>query len=111
MNRNKNDDERNEIQEITETLEQLQITIDRLNQRRDTLIQRNTKNKTTKTRTNNSKQDFKVGDLVEVKDNYKGRKGIRGRISSIHGTQVRLEPTDGRPGFRKYKENIQLIEE
>ena len=100
-----------EIRQITETLEHLEITSRRLRERRNTLIQQKERRRSARIQTARraSKRELKIGDLVEVKDNYKGRKGIKGRIAEFHGAQVRLEPIDGSAGFRKFKENVRLI--
>ena len=60
-------EETNEIQQITDTLAQLEITIARLNQRRDTLLTRCAQCKSNRKRA--TKAEFKIGDLVIVKDN------------------------------------------
>ena len=100
-----------EIRQITETLEHLEITSRRLRQRRNALIEQKERRRSARLQAARkaSKRELKLGDLVEVKDNYKGRRGIRGRITEFHGAQIRIEPTDGSVGFRKYKENVKLI--
>ena len=101
-----------EIREITETLEQLEITVSKLKERRNSLIERKERRKSARIRASkaNAKRGFKLGDIVEVQDNYKGRRGIVGKITSFHGGQVYVQPIDGSTGFRKYKENVKLFE-
>ena len=99
------------IREITETLEQLEITASKLRERRDSLIERKEKRRSARIRASRAsvKRSFKLGDIVEVKDNYKGRQGIVGKIPSFHGGQVYIQPVNGSVGFRKYKENIKFF--
>lgn len=107
-----------EIDQLTNTIDNINITLGSLKTRRETLLAKranrasNRVRRSSRARSSDTSQieyDYRVGDVVEVKDNYKGRKGIHGRITEIHGAQVRLEPLDGRAGFRKFKENIKLI--
>ena len=106
-------EEADKVEDLTKTLKQLEITVSRLKERRNILVQRRNKRTSGRdsTRRAGNKRELQIGDLVEVKDNYKGRKGVIGRTASLHGGQVRLETIDGSAGFRKFKENVRLIEE
>ena len=108
-------DER-EINELTQTLSELNILTTTLTRRRQSLLNRSRRRNARIRRSIEEanalrNRSFAIGDLVEVLDNYKGRRGIRGRVTEIHGAQVRIQPIDGRPGFRKFKENVRHIAE
>ena len=107
-----------EIEQITNTIDNINITLGSLEARRETLLVKRAARRSNRVRRSASargsetyqvEHDFRIGDIVEVKDNYKGRRGIQGRITEIHGAQVRLVPLNGSAGFRKFKENIKLI--
>ena len=95
------------LQELTQTLESLEITKKRLTERRNSIIVRASRR--TKAETRKSKRDIRVGDIVIVKDNYKGRQGIKGIVTEVYTTQLLLAPLDGSTSFRKYKENVRRI--
>ena len=97
------------LYQLIETLESLNLAVDTITRRRNKLISRNTRRGSASLHKPRRKNRFKVGDLVQVKDNYRGRKGIKGIITKVHPAQVFLAPIDGITGFRKYKENVKLL--
>ena len=109
MSKTINQDNIDELHQLTETLESLQLTVNKLTTRRNELIRRNTRRASTASKKPRKRNEFYVGDLVQVKDNYKGRKGIKGVITEVYIAQVLLAPIDGSTSFRKYKENIKLL--
>ena len=50
-----------------------------------------------------------IGDRVEVRNNYKGRRGIQGVVTRITPTQAYVEPDNGGEEFRCNKSNLRLI--
>ena len=104
-------DDIGEIQQLAETLESLNLKINYVTQRRNELIKRNTCRGQTSSYKPRKRNEYKVGDLVQVKDNYKGRKNIKGIVTDAYLEQVFLELISGTCGFRKYKENIRLLKE
>ena len=89
------DNKTDEIDQLTQTIAELEITTNRLKQRQESLIKRRTSTRVKKRSAKAGQYQYKVGNIVEVKDNYKGRRGIRGRVAELHGAQLRLEPLDG----------------
>ena len=106
-----NQDDIDELHQLTETLESLNLAADRITRRRNELIRRNTRRGQASSRKPRKRNEYRVGDLVQVKDNYKGRKNIKGIITEVYPAQVFLAPIDGTTEFRKYKENIKLLKE
>ena len=103
------------LHQLTETLQSLNLATAAVTRRRNELIRRNSNRNNKRSgkalRKQRRKNEFRVGDLVEVKDKYKGRQGIKGIVTEVYMAQVFLAPIDGTTGFRKYKENIKLLEE
>ena len=106
-----NQDDIDKLQQLTETLESLNLAANRITQRRNELIRRTTRRGNHSSRKPRKKNEYKVGDLVQVKDNYKGRKDIKGIVTEVYPAQVFIAPINGTTGFRKFKENIKLLKE
>lgn len=56
-----------------------------------------------------STEELVIGDRVEVRNNYKGRRGIQGVVTGITPTQAYVEPDNGGETFRSHKSNLRLI--
>ena len=99
-----------ELYEITQTLESLEITTKRLTARRDKILEKARDKSKDNEKPRKGRRDLRVGDLVQVLDNYKGRRGIKGLVTEVYTAQVLVAPIDGSVPFRKFKENVKLTE-
>ena len=55
------------------------------------------------------RREFKIGDRVEIIDNYKGNKGKIGKVKAITGQQVVLTIEEEDLQVRKWKENVRRV--
>ncbi len=55
------------------------------------------------------RREFRIGNRVEVIDNYKGNKGKIGKIKAITGQQVVLTVEGEDLQIRKWKENVRRV--
>ena len=55
------------------------------------------------------RREFRIGDRVEIIDNYKGNKGKIGKIEAITGQQVVLTIEAEGLQVRKWKENVRRV--
>ena len=54
-------------------------------------------------------RNIRIGDKVEVKNTYKGQKGVRGTVIKLTSTKAWVKPIDEGANFRKYKLNLKLL--
>jgi dsDNA-specific endonuclease/ATPase MutS2 len=59
--------------------------------------------------TNKKEKQLKIGDRVEVRNNYRGRRGTKGVITKITPSQAYIKPDNGNKTFRSYKQNLRRI--
>ena len=55
------------------------------------------------------RREFRIGDRVEIIDNYKGNKGKIGKVKAITGQQVVLTIEEEDLQVRKWKENVRRV--
>ena len=87
-------DEEKEIDDIIEQLQLLTVRLQKL--------------RTQKTKQKNTKEKYKVGDVVEITNNYKGMKGTVGSVFKIGNIFTTIKLQDGNK-VRRASTNIKFL--
>lgn len=102
----------NEKRNINNEIDRIQVTIEELQQQLADLrliveIGQQQEGKTKHRR----RRDIQVGDRVRVLNNYRGLRNTTGVVISISATQATVRSDRDDIVFRKYKQNLEIVEE
>ena len=102
----------NEKRNINNEINKIQATIEELQQQLADLrliveVEQQQEQKTKRRR----RREVQVGDRVRVLNNYRGLRNTTGIVISISATQATVKSDRDDIKFRKYKQNLEIVEE
>jgi hypothetical protein len=110
------EDSDNELAALATQLQRIQLELNVIKERVNTIQENNVTTGEKETSTNaeeelkqKNKNELSVRTRVIVTNRYKGKYGVEGTIIRVTNAQVIIRPSNGGEDFRKWKQNVRAV--